>query len=675
MFTRFLLCLSAASAAEVSRTSSGISPVKKVIGMMQSMLDKCKNEKKEEQVQYAAYVQFCSEEETKINYRIGKDSETIKFLEADIDGHHSKSQTLTQVIAKHDENIAVWTGDIRAATKVRQIEKEDYEKTHADYTESIDALGRAIEVLKKQRYDRPQSFVQLSALKSRGILDDDSQRMIDSFLSSSESEDEAAVAAPEAEGYEFQSDGVIEMLEKLQDKFQGELRKLEKEEIRSQQAFEVLVQDLDAEIGYAKKDRDECAATKAKRLEMKAEAFGDKEDTQETKEADKKYLADLKATCAQKASDFEARQELRSEEIKAIEKAMEIISSEAVSGSAEKHLPTLVQAESSSFALVNIGKMDTTATARAKLHTATYLRSRAEELSSKLLSMAAIRASADPFGKVKKMIKDLIAKLIEEANEEAEHKGWCDQELATNKRTRKEKTEAIESLAAEKDLLEASMSKLTEDMASLAKAIKDIDAAMAEATELRQKEKPKNEETVKDAKEGEAAVQSAIAVLKDFYEKAGEATVLVQKSDATPPELFDGPYKGQQAENGGIIGMLDVIQSDFARLEAETMSAEASSQQEYKAFMEDSKADKADKQTEIEKKTFKKQDKSQALTLKVEDLDGTQKELDAALDYYDKLKPTCVDAAVSYDDRVARRKDEIESLREALKIMQGEDIA
>jgi len=354
---------------------------------------------------------------------------------------------------------------------------------------------------------------------------------------------------------------------------------------------------------------------------------------------------------------------------------MEIISSEAVSGSAEKHLPTLVQAESSSFALVNIGKMDTTATARAKTHTATYLRSRAEELSSKLLSMAAIRASADPFGKVKKMIKDLIAKLIEEANEEAEHKGWCDQELATNKRTRKEKTESIESLAAEKDLLEASMSKLTEDMASLAKAIKDIDAAMAEATELRQKEKPKNEETVKDAKEGEAAVQSAIAVLKDFYEKAGEATVLVQKSDATPPELFDGPYKGQQAENGGIIGMLDVIQSDFARLEAETMSAEASSQQEYKAFMEDSKADKADKQTEIEKKTSKKQDKSQALTLKVEDLDGTQKELDAALDYYDKLKPTCVDAAVSYDDRVARRKDEIESLREALKIMQGEDIA
>ena len=40
------------------------------------------------------------------------------------------------------------------------------------------------------------------------------------------------------------------------------------------------------------------------------------------------------------------------------------------------------------------------------------------------------------------MIKDLIVRLMEEANEEAEHKGWCDTELSTNEQTRKEKTEA-----------------------------------------------------------------------------------------------------------------------------------------------------------------------------------------------------------------------------------------
>ena len=118
-----------------------------------------------------------------------------------------------------------------------------------------------------------------------------------------------------------------------------------------------------------------------------------------------------------------------------------------------------------------------------------------------------------------------------------------------------------------------------------------------------------------------------------------------------------------------------MIESDFARLEADTKSSEAAAQKEYDSFMTDSKVDKEAKSTDIEHKTAKKQDESQALTVKGEDLEGTQKELDAALAYFDKLKPSCVDAGVSYEDRVGRRKEEIESLQEALRILNGEDIA
>merc|ERR1719399_2531553 len=99
--------------------------------------------------------------------------------------------------------------------------------------------------------------------------------------------------------------------------------------------------------------------------------------------------------------------------------------------------------------------------------------------------------------------------------------------------------------------------------------VSQIDAEVAKATAIREAEKAKNTETVADAQEAQTAVAQALTVLKEFYEKAGDATALIQQ-----PEIFDEPYKGMQSENGGVVGMIEVIQSDFARLEAETTAAE-----------------------------------------------------------------------------------------------------
>ena len=63
-----------------------------------------------------------------------------------------------------------------------------------------------------------------------------------------------------------------------------------------------------------------------------------------------------------------------------------------------------------------------------------------------------------------------------------------------------------------------------------------------------------------------------------------------------------------------MIGMLEVILSDFARLEAETSTAEEQAQTEYDQFMDDSAIDKAQRKTDIEHKTMKKQNEEQALT-------------------------------------------------------------
>merc|ERR1712048_856633 len=138
----------------------------------------------------------------------------------------------------------------------------------------------------------------------------------------------------------------IEMLEKLLDKFIAERTTLEKEEMNSKHAYDMLMQDFKAQIAQATQDRDEKAEFKAETLQSKADAKGDLEDTTSTRDADQKYLDDLTATCEQKGSDFESRQQLRAEEIEAIEKAIEIISSGSVSGNADKHLPGFIQGSS-----------------------------------------------------------------------------------------------------------------------------------------------------------------------------------------------------------------------------------------------------------------------------------------------------------------------------------------
>merc|ERR1719446_344801 len=72
--------------------------------------------------------------------------------------------------------------------------------------------------------------------------------------------------------------------------------------------------------------------------------------------------------------------------------------------------------------------------------------------------------------------------------------------------------------------------KLTEDIAQLTKEVAELESAMEEATSLRTAEKEKNTATIADAKAAQDAVQSATAVLKDFYAKAAQATALLETS-------------------------------------------------------------------------------------------------------------------------------------------------
>merc|ERR1719375_444150 len=196
----------------------------------------------------------------------------------------------------------------------------------------------------------------------------------------------------------------------------------------------MMMADLDDQIENANKNREKKAAFKAQRETEKADASGELADTEATLAEDKKFLADLTAECEQKSVDFQVRQSTRQGEIEAINKAIEIMTSDEVSGGSQ-HLPGLVQTK----ARASFAQLRSTDRNPSLDILANFLKDRAQRTNSRLLSLFAQRVQADPFKKVSKMIKDMIQKLMQEANEEAEHKGFCDTELSTNKNTRDSK--------------------------------------------------------------------------------------------------------------------------------------------------------------------------------------------------------------------------------------------
>merc|ERR1719502_77589 len=148
---------------------------------------------------------------------IEENDHLIEVLKAIIQKSDADAQHLSKEVLLHNEDVATWTGDMKAALKVREIERADYEATHKDYTESLDALQRAITFLRKQNYNRKQKESLLSILKN---VPEEAKGTINAFLATAEADEDED--SPEAYGYEFQSAGVMEMLEKLQDKFSDE---------------------------------------------------------------------------------------------------------------------------------------------------------------------------------------------------------------------------------------------------------------------------------------------------------------------------------------------------------------------------------------------------------------------------------------------------------------------
>jgi hypothetical protein len=644
-----------------------VTPIQKVSQMLDGMIAKGKSEKHTEETEFAEFQQWCDSTRTATQKSIAEGEARIQQLEADIIKAEADAEEAAAVSAELTAKADKEQGEADGAQAIRDKERADYDATHADLSESIDAIERAISVLKSREADVPQSLIQLQH-KIGSRLPAEAEASINALLALSSGQ------APAANAYEFQSGGVVATLEKLRLKFQDELLAVQKAEIAAKSNFEVLLQRLTDSIKDAKERAAQKTAYKAQRTEDAAGAKGDLEVTQNAKKEDEKTLADTLSECDARSREFENNQVVRSGEIKACEQAVGILRSDAVSGNADKHLPAALA--QGATALTQLRGQEISESRQRVIE---FLQGRAKELGSRYLSIAAAHVGADPFVKVKKMIKDLIVKLMEEANSEADHNAYCTTELATNKLTRENKQSEVDELSSNIEKKTAESAQLAQQLADLSAQVADLKQQQSEATSLRDTERKTNAETVADAKEAQVAVEKATKILKDFFASAAEASLL---QNAGSQQLGDemsqaskAPYTGQQAGSGGIIGFLEVILSDFARLESETSSAEDQAQETYEKFMNETTQDVAVKETEIKHKDNSKLDCDQTIASLSKEHQLTQEELNAAQNYYEKLKPDCVDTGLSYEVRVQKREEEIQSLKEAMKILTQEDLS
>jgi len=293
-----------------------------------------------------------------------------------------------------------------------------------------------------------------------------------------------------------------------------------------------------------------------------------------------------------------------------------------------------------------------------------------ERLHKPVLSAIAAKVMSDPLGKVKTLIQDLIERLVGEATAEATKKGFCDTELGKAETDRKFRYTDVKKLSTDHTSLEAKRDTLSDEIATSAEVANSTQAELEAATTERAESKANNLEAIEKGKEGVTAVKEAIAILQEFYKGASKAKFLQIEASPVDEDTegagFDGAYKGKQDASTGIIGILEVLASDFQRTVTTTEAEEKKAQADFVDF------DRSARETiagQLKSKELNEQELTStldAITTTMTDIQNAQDMLDSALKSIEDLKPMCIDNVQSYEDRVAKREEEIAALTQAL---------
>merc|ERR1719409_1045356 len=202
----------------------------------------------------------------------------------------------------------------------------------------------------------------------------------------------------------------------------------------------------------------------------------------------------------------------------------------------------------------------------------------------------------------------------------------------------------------------AKSAKLKEQVGSLNKQLAELAASQAEMDKIRSEEKSLYNTNHAEMKQGVDGVQKALSVLRDYYASEGKS------------------HSSADGAGSGIIGMLEVVESDFSKGLAEMEVTESTAASDYDRVSKENDVTRTMKGQDVKYKTKEAAGLDKSSSEASSDLQGAQAELDAVVEYLGKLANMCVAKAEPYAEKKVRRESEIAGLKEALTILEGEAV-
>jgi chromosome segregation ATPase len=667
------------------------SPVEKVTQLLEQLQVKVVTEGKQEATTYDAFACFCKDTSKKKSEAIAANDATIESLQGKLETQESNRDKADEKIGEKQTELNDLAKALALLQDTHKSDKSHYATEIEDIEAAVDSLERAIATLKASDKDenafvQVKSTVQTAVLlaDTLGMLHKKNRRVLLQAVQPGVGEEGRGIDVAVSD-YDFHSHGIIKTLEDLLIDFRKTRDRVNDAETKRVQQYTTDKQANHDQTLAAEKSLADAQKAKAMARDKIGSLMGDLSLTKAALDDDRSYLVDLTDKCNAKKKMWDQRSAMRQDELTALTQAIGIIKG-GVADNTTKQTIRFTQ-ESASFvqirevsqkkhSLKKISSRRSFMQARSpREQVMELLRSKSQQLKSAALASLASRVAADPLAKVKKLIEELVLRLQEEAKNEESHNGWCVKQtnLAEQKRTREAgKTTDANSALAE---LETKRDKVIETIERLTSEIAELDRIHKETKQIYDDETAERDNAIKDAKAGQTAVTDAVGVLKKFYaeraSKPEKALLQQPKADDIPDAGFDEEYFGAQDTATGIFGMLEVITSDFVRTIEESEAAQEEADKEFFEFEKETTRSREEKSILKEDFTRQKTETLANIQTQKKELDRAMTALEASVTELLELHEACQGGGMTYEERVAKREEEIEALKDAFEILEN----